>query len=138
MHECSILFSTAGVGYPAGYVRRYLRPRKFIRDAPAKDAQDSVSGLHECGILLSTTRGNLPGTHARRPPGAGYPRGMHVVMATRLAVSRGVIVAQDHRRGYPRRRVTFGMYVTTDVQQRCLCHAHTKQPSMILRRGLGG
>ena len=59
-----ILLSIIGVGYPAGNVRLYHRPGKGARDARAKDARDSVSGMHECSIVLSTGRGGVS-WHAR-------------------------------------------------------------------------
>ena len=38
MHEHSILLSTAGAVYPAGYARSYHHPKKGVWDARAKDA----------------------------------------------------------------------------------------------------
>ena len=91
MHERSILFSTAGAVYLAGYARSYHRPEKWVRDARAKDARDRVSGMHKCSILLSTARGRVSERYARS---YGHRSG---------TLSRGGVAARDHRRGCPRR-----------------------------------
>ena len=45
----------------------------------------------------------MPGTHACRPPGVGYPGGTRGVLTAGPVLLRGGIAAQDHRRNCPRR-----------------------------------
>ena len=44
-------------------------PGEGVRNARAKDARDSESGMHEYSILLSTARGEICPARTR----AGYP-----------------------------------------------------------------
>ena len=54
-------------------------------------------------------------------------------MAAGLVLSREGIAAQDHRRGCPGARGTFGKFGKIEVPQRWSCHAHMKQFSLVLR-----